>query len=71
MGRAGCRSCAQGVWAKLGVTIRRVLHLFDLHAALGAMFCCFFEMNCPGFVEGSNFQVGWSRYKQDGEQVFP
>ena len=30
------------------VTIRRVPHLFDLHAALGAMFCCFFQF------QGSN-----------------
>jgi len=30
------------------VTIRRVPRLFDLHAALGAMFCCFFQF------QGSN-----------------
>lgn len=30
------------------VTIRRIPHLFDLHAALGAMFCCFFQF------QGSN-----------------
>jgi hypothetical protein len=32
----------------ISVTIRRVPHLFDLHAALGAMFCCFFQF------QGSN-----------------
>ena len=30
------------------VTIRRVPRLFDLHAVLGAMFCCFFQF------QGSN-----------------
>lgn len=30
------------------VTIRRVPRLFDLHAALGAVFCCFFQF------QGSN-----------------
>ena len=30
------------------VTIRRVPHFFDLHAVLGAMFCCFFQF------QGSN-----------------
>jgi uncharacterized protein with ParB-like and HNH nuclease domain len=34
--------------AWLSVTIRRVPHLFDLHAVLGAMFCCFFQF------QGSN-----------------
>jgi hypothetical protein len=34
--------------AGLSVSIRRVPHLFDLHAALGAMFCCFFQF------QGSN-----------------
>ncbi|MCA3287519.1 MAG: hypothetical protein ING09_13295 [Roseomonas sp.] len=28
-------------------------------------------MNRSGFVGGSNFQIGWSRYEQDDEQVFP
>jgi hypothetical protein len=32
----------------LKVTIRRVPHLFDLHAVPGAMFCCFFQF------QGSN-----------------
>jgi hypothetical protein len=32
----------------LKVTIRRVPRLFDLHAVLGAMFCCFFQF------QGSN-----------------
>ena len=28
-------------------------------------------MNRPGFVGGSNFQIGWSRYEQDDEQILP
>ena len=40
------------VWAQragaIVVTIRRVPRLFDLHAVLGAMFCCFFQF------QGSN-----------------
>jgi hypothetical protein len=28
-------------------------------------------LNRPGFVGGSNFQIGWSRYEQDDQQVFP
>jgi hypothetical protein len=28
-------------------------------------------VNRPGFVTGSNFQIGWSSYEQDDEQVFP
>jgi hypothetical protein len=28
------------------------------------------EVNRPGFVGGSNFQIGWSRYEQDDEQIF-
>jgi acetamidase/formamidase len=28
-------------------------------------------LNRPGFVGGSHFQIGWSRYEQDDEQVFP
>jgi putative transposase len=27
-------------------------------------------LNRPGFVGGSNFQIGWSRYEQDDEQIF-
>jgi transposase len=34
--------------AEGGVIIRRVPRLFDLHAVLGAMFCCFFQF------QGSN-----------------
>ena len=34
--------------AAFTVTIRRVPRLFDLHAVLGAMFCCFFQF------QGSN-----------------
>ena len=29
------------------------------------------EMNRPGFVGGSNFQIGWSRYEQNNEQILP
>ncbi len=28
-------------------------------------------LNRPGFVGGSNFQIGWSRYEQDDEQILP
>jgi len=28
-------------------------------------------VNRPGFVGGSNFQIGWSRYEQDDEQILP
>jgi len=28
------------------------------------------EMNRPGIVGGSNFQIGWSHDKQNDEQVF-
>jgi hypothetical protein len=27
-------------------------------------------LNRPGFVGGSNFQIGWSRYEQADEQIF-
>ena len=27
------------------------------------------DVNRPGFVGGSNFQIGWSRYEQDDEQI--
>jgi transposase-like protein len=27
------------------------------------------ELNRPGFVGGSNFQIGWSPYEQDDEQI--
>ena len=27
-------------------------------------------LNRPGFAGGSNFQIGWSRYEQDDEQIF-
>ncbi len=27
-------------------------------------------LNRSGFVGGSNFQIGWSRYEQDDEQIF-
>ena len=27
------------------------------------------SVNCPGFVGGSHFQIGWSRYEQDDEQI--
>jgi hypothetical protein len=30
-----------------------------------------FEMNRSGFVGGSNFQIGWSPYEQDDEQILP
>jgi hypothetical protein len=30
-----------------------------------------FVLNRPGFVEGSNFQIGWSPYEQDDEQILP
>jgi hypothetical protein len=30
-----------------------------------------YVMNRPGFVGGSNFQIGWSRYEQDDEQILP
>jgi hypothetical protein len=29
------------------------------------------RLNRPGFVGGSNFQIGWSRYEQDDEQILP
>ena len=29
------------------------------------------NLNRPGFVGGSNFQIGWSRYEQDDEQILP
>jgi hypothetical protein len=29
-----------------------------------------FAMNRPGFVGGFNFQIGWSPYEQDDEQIF-
>ena len=38
----------KGILGRLSVTIRRVPRLFDLHAVLGAMFCCFFQF------QGSN-----------------
>ena len=28
-------------------------------------------VNRPGFAGGSNFQIGWSRYEQDDEQILP
>ena len=28
-------------------------------------------LNRPGFVGGSNFQIGWSRYEQNNEQILP
>ena len=28
-------------------------------------------LNRPGFVGGSNFQIGWSPYEQDDEQILP
>jgi len=28
-------------------------------------------MNRSGFVGGSNFQIGWSPYEQDDEQILP
>jgi hypothetical protein len=28
------------------------------------------ELNRPGFAGGSNFQIGWSPYEQDDEQIF-
>jgi hypothetical protein len=28
-------------------------------------------LNRPGFVGGSNFKIGWSRYEQDDEQILP
>ena len=28
-------------------------------------------VNRPGFVGGSNFKIGWSRYEQDDEQILP
>jgi hypothetical protein len=28
-------------------------------------------LNRPGFVGGSNFQIGWSRYEQNDEQILP
>jgi hypothetical protein len=30
-----------------------------------------FGVNRPGFVGGSNFQIGWSRYEQNDEQILP
>jgi hypothetical protein len=29
------------------------------------------EVNRPGFVGGSHFQIGWSRYEQNNEQILP
>ena len=29
------------------------------------------QVNRPGFAGGSNFQMGWSRYEQDDEQILP
>ena len=29
------------------------------------------SVNRPGFVGGSNFQIGWSRYEQNNEQILP
>ena len=29
------------------------------------------SLNRPGFAGGSNFQIGWSRYEQDDEQILP
>jgi hypothetical protein len=28
-------------------------------------------MNRPGFVGGSHFQIGWSPYEQNNEQILP
>ena len=28
-------------------------------------------LNRPGFVGGSHFQIGWSRYEQNNEQILP
>jgi len=28
-------------------------------------------LNRPGFVGGSNFQIGWSCYEQNDEQILP
>ena len=28
-------------------------------------------VNRPGFVGGSHFQIGWSRYEQNNEQILP
>jgi hypothetical protein len=28
-------------------------------------------LNRSGFVGGSNFQIGWSPYEQDDEQILP
>ena len=37
-------------------------HLIDGYAIM---------VNRPGFVGGSNFQIRWSRYEQDDEQILP
>jgi hypothetical protein len=29
------------------------------------------DVNRPGFVGGSHFQIGWSRYEQNNEQILP
>jgi hypothetical protein len=29
------------------------------------------RLNRPGFAGGSNFQIGWSRYEQNNEQILP
>ncbi len=29
------------------------------------------SVNRPGFVGGSHFQIGWSRYEQNNEQILP
>ncbi len=29
------------------------------------------KVNRPGFVGGSHFQIGWSRYEQNNEQILP
>jgi len=29
------------------------------------------KVNRAGFVGGSNFQIGWSRYEQNDEQILP
>jgi hypothetical protein len=38
------------------------LHLADLEHPI---------MNRSGFVGGSHFQIGWSRYEQNNEQILP
>jgi hypothetical protein len=44
---------------------------FRIHCGLSQNMTVAAMMNRPGFVGGSHFQIGWSRYEQNNEQILP